>query len=400
MDSVPRCRFRQGTSSASSAWRVAWPVRSTSGVTSGRRVPSGSRRQDTTGRTTNDLQLADGDEIQVFSQTEFRPKRYVVVSGAVRKSGRYPYRDGMTVRDLVLLAGGLEEGALLTEAEIARMPENRAQGVTARTMRVSLDSSYLFDRFATAPATEPLRLATPRQQGGTASAGDVELRQNGARGATTRAADVELQPYDNVLILRQPNWSLPKSVVITGEVRYPGRYTLKSKSERLSDLIERAGGLTRDAYAAGIVFARKENNLGRIGVDLPSVLKRSQHRDKLILVDGDSIAIPVFTAVVNVRGAGTSPMAVAHVPGRALDSYVAAAGGVNRKGSRKHAYVTQPNGKVESRRGYGMVPKPQPGSLVFVPEKDPADRLNYLAIVPAVASALGSLVAIVVALAR
>jgi len=299
----------------------------------------------------------------------------------------------------VLLAGGLEEGALLTEAEVARMPESRAQGVTAQTIRVSLDSSYLFDRYAALP-TEPVRIATPRQQGDTAAGGDVELRRSDAQGGATRATDVVLQPYDNVLILRQPNWSLPRTVVITGEVKYPGRYTLRSKSERLSDLIERAGGLTQDAYASGITFVRKEQSLGRIGVDLAEVLKKPRHRDNLILVDGDSIAIPVYTAVVNVRGAVNSPMAVAYVPGRDLDYYIAAAGGANRKGSAKHAYVTQPNGKVESRRGRQMDPRPQPGSHVFVPEKDPADRLNYLAIVPAVASALGSLVAIVVALAR
>jgi polysaccharide export outer membrane protein len=353
--------------------------------------------QDTTGATIDDVLLADGDEIQVFSQTEFRPKRYVVVTGAVRNGGRFPYREGMTVRDLVLMAGGLEEGALLTEAEVARMPENRAQGVTAHTMRVSLDSSYLFDRVASGRRAggAALVLATPRQQGGTAAAGDVELRPN----AVARGPDVELQPYDNVLILRQPNWSLPTTVVISGEVRYPGRYTLKSKSERLSDLIERAGGLTRDAYPAGITFVRKDHDLGRIGVDLPAVLKRPRHRDNLILVDGDSVAIPIFSAVVNVRGAVNSPVAVAYVPGRDLDYYLRAAGGASRKGSTKHAYVTQPNGKVESRRGRGflpdLVPMPQPGSAVFVPDRDPNERRDIAALMLQTTQVLGSLLTMV-----
>jgi polysaccharide export outer membrane protein len=201
------------------------------------------------------------------------------------------------------------------------------------------------------------------------------------------------------LILRQPNWSLPTTVVISGEVRYPGRYTLKSKSERLSDLIERAGGLTRDAYPAGITFVRKDHDLGRIGVDLPAVLKRTRHRDNLILVDGDSVAIPVFSAVVNVRGAVNSPVAVAYVPGRDLDYYLRAAGGVNRKGSSKHAYVTQPNGKVESRRGRGFlpeaVPAPQPGSAVFVPDKDPNERRDIAALMLQTTQVLGSLLTMV-----
>jgi protein involved in polysaccharide export with SLBB domain len=309
----------------------------------------------------------------------------------------------MTVRDLVLMAGGLEEGALLVEAEVARMPENRAQGVTAHTMRVALDSSYLFDRVASVRDLEvrSLAVAAPRQQGGAgaAAAGDVELRSSGKPSAAARAPDVELQPYDNVLILRQPNWSLPTTVVVSGEVRYPGRYTLKSKSERLSDLIERAGGLTKDAYPAGVVFVRKDRDLGRIGIDLPAVLKRSRHRDNLILVDGDSVAIPIFSTVVNVRGAVNSPVAVAYVPGRDLDYYLSAAGGVSRKGSTKHAYVTQPNGKVESRHGRGFlpdaVPTPQPGSLVFVPDKDPNERRDIAALMLQTTQVLGSLLTMV-----
>ncbi len=80
--------------------------------------------RDTAGITNGDVPLADGDQVRVFSLPEFRPKRYITVSGAVRTSGRIPYRDGMTLRDALLLAGGLQESALLTDAEIARMPES------------------------------------------------------------------------------------------------------------------------------------------------------------------------------------------------------------------------------------------------------------------------------------
>jgi polysaccharide export outer membrane protein len=103
---------------------------------------------DTTGRPVTNMELADGDELQVFSTTEFRPKRYVTVSGAVRKAGRIPFREGMTLHDAVLLAGGMTEGALLTQAEIARLPANRAAGVTATPMTVPLDSTYVFERGA------------------------------------------------------------------------------------------------------------------------------------------------------------------------------------------------------------------------------------------------------------
>jgi protein involved in polysaccharide export with SLBB domain len=106
--------------------------------------------RDLAGNVYNDLELRPDDEIEVFSVATFRPDRLVSIGGAVRDGGRFPYRSGMSLRDLVLLAGGVTEGALLTEAEIARLPASRAGGVTASTIRVPLDSTYLFEREAAA----------------------------------------------------------------------------------------------------------------------------------------------------------------------------------------------------------------------------------------------------------
>ena len=351
--------------------------------------PDSSRSQlraalrDTTGVALDDIQLADGDEITVFSQSEFRPTRYVVINGAVRKKGRFPFRDGMTLRDLMLMAGGLQESAWLGEAEIARLPESRAGGVTAVTTRVSLDSTYLFER-----GPDGRYLGPP----------GLQVRQQGT-------AEVPLRPYDNVLVLQQPDWELTRSVMLTGEVKYPGRYTLKHKSERLSDVITRAGGLTNEAYAGGTIFTRKLNELGRIGLDVPRVMKNPRHRDNLVLQDGDSIDVPQFAAVVNVRGAVNSPVAVAYVPGKDLNYYVNAAGGTNSKGELKRAYVTQPNGRVETRHGRSVflpawVPEPQPGASVFVPEKDPSLKKDYVGMAGSVAQVLGSLAGIIALLAR
>ncbi|HEY0778080.1 MAG TPA: SLBB domain-containing protein, partial [Gemmatirosa sp.] len=115
-----------------------------------RLMPDSSRVQlhaqlaDTTGATRGEFVLADADEIQVFSKAQFRPDRYVAITGAVRHPGRYPYRAGMTLRDVALLAGGFEEGAALDAAEVAHMATNRSGGSEAVTERVRLDSSYAF----------------------------------------------------------------------------------------------------------------------------------------------------------------------------------------------------------------------------------------------------------------
>ncbi|HKR08547.1 MAG TPA: SLBB domain-containing protein [Gemmatimonadaceae bacterium] len=317
--------------------------------------------RDTTGAVINDLPLQEDDEIRVFSVSEFRPTRYVAINGAVRRSGQFPYREGMTVRDLVLLAGGLDQSAYLNEAEVARLPENRAGGATAQTFRVPLDSSYIFER-----GPDGKYLGPPGQP---APSGPNP--------------EVVVQPYDNVLILRQPNWELQRTAVIAGEVKYPGRYSLKTKTEKITDLIERAGGLTPDAYANGVTFYRKRNGVGRIGIELPDVLKNSKSPDNLPLQDGDSLFIPRYNAVVAVQGAVNSPVSVTYSPGKSIQYYIRAAGGPSLKADVGRAYVTQPNGKVEARQSHFLlpdaIPHPLPGSTVFVPERDPSAQSSSAA---------------------
>jgi protein involved in polysaccharide export with SLBB domain len=338
--------------------------------------------RDTLGAVVNDFPLQEDDEIRVFSVSDFRPPRYVAITGAVRKAGQFAYREGMTVRDLVLLAGGLEESAFLGEAEVARLPEDRRGGATARTFRVALDSSYLFER-----GLDGHYLGAP-----------------GLPAPSGNSPDVALVPYDNVLILRQPDWQLQRTVVLTGEVRFPGRYALKSKNDRITDAIQRAGGLTREAYAEGVTFYRTRSRIGRIGVDLPAAMRQNRHRDNLLLQDGDSINVPLYNAVVNVTGAVNSPVAVSYMPGRTIDYYIDAAGGGSRNADLKRAYVQQPSGKVESRSRHFLsvasAPKPRPGSSVTVPELDPKDRRDLLAVVGSVAQVLASLVAIVAVVRR
>jgi polysaccharide biosynthesis/export protein len=339
-----------------------------------RRVVQASLR-DTLGTPVEDITLQDGDSIHVFSRTEFRPERYIGIGGAVRHGGRFPYHDGMTLRDAVILAGGLQDGALLTDAEIAHLPANRANGVTALTQRVPLDSSYLFER-----APDGRYLGPP-----------------GVPAPAATAPEVPLEPYDNILILRQPGWELQRTVAVEGEVRYPGVYALQNKNERLADLIARAGGLTPTAYAAGMELIRGDG-VGRIGVDLPSALRNPGSRDNLPLVGGDSIHVPTYSGIVVVRGAVNSPAALAYVAGENLDYYIRAAGGGSPTADVGRAYVTQANGKIESRNSHLWIfhwsPTPGPGSTVVVPVANPTDRVNWGQLTSTTMSILGSLVAI------
>ncbi len=341
------------------------------------RIQLRSAFRDSTGAVTEDIPLQEDDEITVFSRTSFRPNRWVAVTGAVINPGQIPYHEGMTLRDAVLMAGGVTEDAYLNEAEVARLPADRTGGILASTIRVPLDSTYLGDRAPNGHYEGPPGVGAP------------------ARGSP----ETVLEPYDNVLILRQPEWELQRTVSISGQVKYPGRYSLLSKSERLTDLIKRAGGLTGNAYPDAIRFHRSEGRAGRVGIDLPTVLKDSTFRDNLILLGGDSIVIPEFDPIVYVSGAVNAPVAVSYVPGKDVDYYVRAAGGYALEGDKSRTYATQPSGKVESVKRRFLIadyrPKPLPGAKVYVPVKPPADKAAVIATIGSVAQILASIVAII-----
>jgi protein involved in polysaccharide export with SLBB domain len=313
--------------------------------------------------------LEEWDEVTVYADSDFLPERYVAVFGAVRKQGPVPFADSMTLRDAILLAGGLRDDAYLVEAELSRLrPRGIGQGDTlALTLRLPLDSSYVqrYDTYVERPV------------------------------GAARAPDVILHPYDNVFVRRQPGWETQRNVVLTGELRFPGRYSLLTKDERLADVIGRAGGLTSQAYSGGIRLFRPEGTAGRIGVDLPEVLRNSRHRDNIILAAGDSIHIPAYIPTVRVEGAVNSPASVAHVPGQGIGYYIAAAGGFSRQADRGGTFVQQPNGLIQKGR------RPEPGAVVVVPGKDPNERgVDFVALFSSLAQIVAATATIIVVLIR
>jgi polysaccharide export outer membrane protein len=359
--------------------------------------------RDTTGATVEPFPLRPDDEITAYSRTGFRPDRYVVIAGGVQRGGRFPYREGMTLRDLVLQAGGLSELADLREAEIARRPLVGNAQLLAETVRVPLDSGYLFADGRPTPAG---------------------------------SAEVPLRPYDNVLVLLDPDRRNPIAVRITGEVRFPGRYTLTSRSDRVADLVKRAGGLTREGDAGAAYFSRQlqtsrqvaglvaqaaevrneqtgetrqvsADTLGleqggtriRVGVDVARALREPEARDNVFLLEGDSLHIPPQQQTVTVRGEVNAPTALV-ASGQGLGAYLKAAGGATPLGNGRNAYVIQPNGKIESRSHLfwfiTLDPTPRPGATVVVPakaEKAPGGALTQtLAVVVQSLSALATAV--------
>jgi protein involved in polysaccharide export with SLBB domain len=335
------------------------------------------------GGTVPMFKLEDGDQVQVDPLADAADEYLVAIAGMVQQGGSYPWRPGMTLRQLMTLARGPKIGADLREAEIARLPSDRTRGQLATALRVPLDSTYLFERDSTGKYVGPPGVGFP---------------------ANGTAAEVVLQPFDNVLIFRQPDFELQRSVTISGQVRYPGTYALQARGDRLSDLIQRAGGLTQQAYPEGIQFVRPFGDAGRINIDLPRALRDRSSRDNMILQPGDEITIPEYQPSVKVVGAVNSPGSVLYRRGAGLEYYLSAAGGFSQRANKGAVSVRLANGEVRTRRKTLFItsnPTPGPGSEVFVPARDPSEtKTDYVSLFGSIAQILASTIAIIVVARR
>jgi polysaccharide biosynthesis/export protein len=328
--------------------------------------------------------LQEFDVLTVYSRAQRVEDLTIDVVGAVRTPGSERYQAGMSLRDAILRAGGLRRVADPV-VEVSRLadPETRAAGQIARIYRIPVDSSYFL-------SDEAARYYL----------GNPEEIING-HGAD-QAAQFLLQPHDRVFVRQLADFELPRVVTITGEVAYPGEYTLRRKDERvLSLLLERAGGLNRTAHVDGFQLYR---NGALVNVDLGAVMARPGHRDNMVLMPGDSLHVPEYSPVIVVQGAVNSPSSVLYRPGAGLEYYISSAGGYARDADKGRVYVRYANGagRAVSRSLllFRRHPEPEPGSVVVVPHVLPEDRTDYRAIISDVVQITAALTTVIVLLRR
>lgn len=334
------------------------------------------------GVTIPPIGLQDGDSIVVDSVRALADGFYVIIAGMVARPDTFPWAEGMTIRDAVELARGPITGADLREAEVTRLPRDRSMGEMAERLRVPLDSSYIIDRAPDGRSVGPPGVPFP-------PAGS--------------APDFELAPYDRVQILRQPDFEMPQSVKITGEVSVPGEYALLSKDDRVTDLIARAGRILDTGYPEGARLYRSQDEMGRIDLDLPAALASPESRENVALQPGDSLHIPVYSPTVAVRGAVNSEVTVLYREGQDFDYYIAAAGGLRTDADKGRASVRYANGLARTRDKFllwSSYPEPGPGSTITVPSEDPADRLDTRGLITDLVAILGSITTVIVVITR
>ena len=308
------------------------------------------------------------------------------VFGEVARPGKYIFADNMTLEDLIIQAGGLLESASTVKVDVSRRIKDRK----STEVRATIGEMYTFalkDGFVV----------------------DGE-------------AGFVLEPYDQVYVRRSPGYQQQVNVMVKGEILYDGTYALTSKSERLSDLVKKAGGVTPYAYVKGAKLMRKANEeeiarmkdvmemmqreMGNasmdslkldaetnysVGIDLEAALNNPGSDADIVLREGDQLILPELVNTVKINGAVMFPNTVAYNKKMTVKDYISQAGGYANGARKTKAFIIYMNGQVAkvNGAGRGMV---QPGCEIIVPIKDKtkADKWNIQTIL-GIASSIGSL---------
>jgi polysaccharide biosynthesis/export protein len=319
------------------------------------------------------------------------PAQVVSIIGEVKTPGRYPLEPSMHISDLIRAGGSLSDAGYLSEAELTRY-----EVVDGNERQTGLI---------------PVNLAAIRR-------GDIN-------------ADLQLGPYDVLVIKKTPQWEDPGLIELKGELRYPGKYPIH-RGETLSSALRRAGGFTDLSFPGGAVFIREElkerekeqleilgNRLqsdlaalslealstsaatngsgganasqglvigqqlieqlrntkpvGRLVINVSQVMKGPiGGQGDVLLRKGDLLFIPKRTQEITILGEVQSPTSHIFQPGLSRDDYIAMSGGTTQKADRKRIYVVRANGDVVGGGRSGWFRRSQsveiyPGDSIVVP---------------------------------
>lgn len=309
-----------------------------------------------------DVLLKNNDVLYIASKTDVEDKGDFTITGYVANPGAYPFADRTTVEDLILLAGGLAEGASAVRVDVSRRIHD------AGSMMASDTLAQVFS-FAIKDG----------------------LMVDGN-------ADFFLEPYDVVVVRRSPGYVEQRNVTITGEVAFPGQYTLVHSGETISEVIKRAGGVTSKAYLQGGLLRRRASEYERtvrksmttfarqqgdtllvrpadvfsVGVEMDKAVQKPGSEYDIVLREGDEIIIPETMSTVGIQGDVLFPNTVSYIPGKGIGYYVNEAGGFGDRARRRKLYVVYMNGNVSSGRNS----KVQPGCEIIVPTKRERNPLS------------------------
>ena len=318
---------------------------------------------------TKNMELQPDDRVKIFNKYDLTESYTLSIDGAVNNPITIPFIKNMTVEDLVLIGGGFTDGANESKIDIYRRIEDDSYETLSKNFKVS-------------------------------ASGKLTLEDG---------SSLVLQPNDRVSVRTLRGFSEQIKVSVTGEANYPGNYTIERKDEKISDLLEQAGGPTQYAFIGGATLVRKnpffkeeaqkdifeglvekEEVTGRedstkievetlknrkefrVGINLQKIIEDKDSKQNLVLKDGDKLLIPSTKETVKVEGEVLVPSLVRFDKGLTLRDYISKSGGFSTDAKKGKTYVVYANGDIASTQNFlffRSFPKLEPGAVILVPAK-------------------------------
>ncbi len=292
------------------------------------------------------------DSLVVYDYRSYIDNSFVTTFGAIRDSRQIIYDPSLTLKDALLLSGGLKMEASLSRVEISRVEFGKEMNGNTSVTILEIDEEY-------------------------------KLKDG---------SDFLLRPFDIITVRRAPEFELQRTITLKGEVKYSGKYAITADNEKISEIITRAGGLSQEAFAAGATLYRVKDGVGYVVMALDEVLKNKNSKHNYILKEGDIIEIPKKKDFVSIRGASkakeiypdkilkTGQINVPHYKGKTAKWYVDQfAAGIGEDGRRKLITVEHPNGRIEKTNDFLLFkqyPKVEKGSIITVGKVEDKELLK------------------------
>ena len=340
-----------------------------------------------------DVELVKNDVLYIPSIHDLKDLGSITVGGEVARPGTFVFTENTTLEDAIMLAGGLLESASTVKIEVRRRIKDSKS--TEQSEKIGEVFTFAF-------------------KDGYVLDGE---------------AGFLLQPYDQVYVRRSPGYVTQSSVTVSGEVIFPGTYVLTHKEERLSDLVQKAGGLNSWAYTRGARLLRQMNaeeasrlnaavtvlqtakdsvdisTIDRsttytVGIDLGKALKNPGSDADLVLREGDQLIIPELINTVKISGNVMYPNTVTYDSSMNVNEYVKMAGGYGYRSKKSRAYIIYLNGTVaKAKRLSNSVV--EPGCEIVIPQKkEKKANLSNVLSVATTASSLATMMATITNLVK
>ena len=349
------------------------------------------------GDATNNLLLQREDSITISSVLNLRDTFNITIQGEVRNPGKYDYVEKLTLKDLILQAGGFTDAAF-KNIEIARLLKR--DSIAATDFRT----------------------------------GEIIRTEINGGDLNSSGANIILQPYDMITVRKIAGYQMPESVIVSGQVQFPGSYALSTRKQRISDVMHTVGSFTQEAYLQEAYLKRYETNLNKerseialknlqkkfkdstgtvtkdnapdfqiIPINMEAALKNPGGIEDLILKAKDEIIIPKYDAQVRVSGEVLVATQITYEENKSLKYYINESGGFTYDAWKRKIYVVYANGKIKGTTKFlffKQYPTIKPGSELVVPKKITKSNKTSAGEVMGMASVMASLAGVIIAILK